>query len=181
MENRDPKISIHLKEGKIKYEEYYLLPRKVMFHVKSFVFQYKFLKNILVNNFGLKKWKIIQNDFCTFCNIECETLLHLFWDYDKIKAFWQHIRQWCTGKSIYFDVKLQDILLGNLEKEPIYNIILFLGKQFIHSCRNNNEPKQLNIESFIAYVKFYKQTEFNISVKNNCVSRFIHRWHLLQM
>ena len=52
MANRDPKISIHLKEeGKINYEEYYLLPRKVMFDVKSFVFQYKFLNNILVNNF----------------------------------------------------------------------------------------------------------------------------------
>ena len=58
----------------------FLLPREVMLDVKSCLFQYKFLNNILVNNFWLNKRKIIQNDFCTFCNIECETLLHLFWD-----------------------------------------------------------------------------------------------------
>ena len=53
--NQDPIISIHLKEeGKINYEKYYLLPRKVMFDVKSF---YKFLNNILVNNFWLKNGK----------------------------------------------------------------------------------------------------------------------------
>ena len=39
-------------------------------------FQFKLLYDILITNYWLKRFELSENDACTFCGIECGSLLH---------------------------------------------------------------------------------------------------------
>ena len=51
------------------------------------MFQFKLANRILATNTYLKMINIRECDRCTFCNLEPETLAHLFWQCPKTKIF----------------------------------------------------------------------------------------------
>ena len=71
-----PKCAIHFQED-FDYTDIYKRPFGLFKDTMSKIFQYKFLNNLLVNNFWLKKWGIKDNDQCSFCH-NSETQFHLF-------------------------------------------------------------------------------------------------------
>ena len=103
---------------------------------------------------------------------------HLYWECEKIQCFWTQIKQWCLRHNLTLEINQTNIFLGILDVEPVGNIIIYLGKQFIYLCRNKSEDNKLNVNSFIYFVKSYKQVEFNVQLKRNKLSHFIERWRL---
>ena len=81
-------------------------------------FQYRFLhRYIALNNF-LLTIKISETDKCMFCNLENETLSHLFYYCVDVRNLWLHLKTWLNTKDtcIYFpsgNEKL--IMLGKSE------------------------------------------------------------------
>ena len=56
-----------------------LMPRRVTIDTKSRIFQYEILNNVLYLNEKLFRFKIVYSPFCSFCNSENETPIHLFY------------------------------------------------------------------------------------------------------
>ena len=52
-------------------------------------FQYKLTNKILVTKPILHRIRKIENNLCSYCEQEPETILHLFVSCDKVKEFWQ--------------------------------------------------------------------------------------------
>ena len=64
----------------IDWKAAYRLPFECTKISKLHVFQFKLLHRRLATNDFLKRIKLRDNDFCNFCHIEEETLIHLFWN-----------------------------------------------------------------------------------------------------
>ena len=53
--------------------------------------QFRILHLILTTNRSVAKFKENQTDLCTFCNHKSETILHLFWECNIVKVFWDKL------------------------------------------------------------------------------------------
>ena len=54
-----------------------------------------------------------QNDLCTFCFHEAETICHIFWEYNRVQPCWQSLRDFIyreTYKDI--DINKKSALFG---------------------------------------------------------------------
>ena len=67
---------------------------------KLLVFQFKLLHRRLATNNFLKKINLKDNDLCSFCQIEEETLIHLFWNCTVTSCFWHDLTQWLQNNEI---------------------------------------------------------------------------------
>ena len=65
-------------------------------------FHYRVLTLGIVTNIDLKLWKIKSNDFCSFCNCERESVIHLLCDCLITRRFWDKI-------MLYFDSREQNL------------------------------------------------------------------------
>ena len=61
---------------------------------KLITFQFKLLHRRLATNDFLKKIGSKEDNMCTFCNIEVESLVHLFWFCKATSCFWRCFKQW---------------------------------------------------------------------------------------
>ena len=106
----------------------------------------------------------IESPRCYFCGLVQETLLHLFFDCQKVKDFW------LTVVEIWNDLNNDDktatpdyILLGYFHKKIVnsdmFNILILMGKYFIWRCKLMEYS--LNILEFKMFVK----SEFEICNK----------------
>ena len=66
---------------------------------KLIVFQFKLLHRRLATNTFLTKINIKDNEQCTFCQKEKETLIHLFWTCSETNLFWQDFKKWLTYRT----------------------------------------------------------------------------------
>ena len=88
--NGVPRIGRHCPED-IDLKSVYKRAYKIPCNTKLQEFQYKFLNNILLNNYWLLKWGLKDDDICTFCNEETEDICHVFWECMFTQHFWQKV------------------------------------------------------------------------------------------
>ena len=62
--------------------------------VKLQEFQFKVNNHILVTKSFLLKIKKVDNDRCSFCNQESETIIHVLFLCNKVKEFWVALQNW---------------------------------------------------------------------------------------
>jgi hypothetical protein len=170
-----PKIWVHLQD--VTDEEYkyaFIWPYKLFTDSKSRVFQYKFLNNILINNYWLTKWKLETNDLCTWCKISIETQIHLFWECDQVINFWRDLKQFCDCNNIEIDITKKLVFIGCQSQNNLVNIFIILAKQYLQKSRNKNE--KINIKGFICFLKYFWQLEYLVAKKRNNLDIFIERW-----
>lgn len=64
------------------------------------VFQFKLLHTRLATkSFFLTKINLKDNEQCTFCQNDTETLIHLFWTCSVSTLFWQDFKQWAINRG----------------------------------------------------------------------------------
>ena len=54
-------------------------------------FQFRIIHNILTTNRSVSKFNKQQCHLCEFCKSHSETIQHLMWRCDKVRAFWQEV------------------------------------------------------------------------------------------
>lgn len=96
--------------------------------------QYRILNNYLNSNDRLKKLGVIDNDSCSFCKQEPETLEHLFATCRHIQKFWKDLLGWYQqfSKEI-ITINQRTIMLGWRTVDPpvLENYILLTAKSFV--------------------------------------------------
>ena len=66
---------------------------KVTIITKFRSFQYRLIQNAITTNVRLYKWKIKNDDRCSFCGEEAETILHLFLYCNHVKQLWIQVEK----------------------------------------------------------------------------------------
>ena len=65
----------------------YKLPFMCCQEIKLQMFQYKMNLNVLMTKSRLFKMNLVNDDLCSLCNNNVETVKHLFYDCNKVKSF----------------------------------------------------------------------------------------------
>ena len=63
-------------------------------------FQFRINHNILATNYFLKKFKIIDDANCNFCQKENETIEHIFWGCENVQNLLEQVNSWFGDKDI---------------------------------------------------------------------------------
>ena len=141
-------------------------------------FQFKINNKILVTNSFLYKINKIDNDLCSYCQKETESILHFLFGCDVVKEFWGSFKTWVMGK-INTDVHLSDKNIFSLAflKCSLLNYLIVLAKYNTYKKKFYN--KSINIQGFEAYVKNKFINETYIAKINNTYSKFLGKWSSL--
>ena len=124
---------------------------------KLLVFQFKLFHRRLATNTFLEKINLIDNNLCSFCQREKETLIHLFWNCAVTSSFWQDFKNWLLKENPLLLFDLSPSLVIGLKPQPLknkYHYFSFLVTRFyIWTCRIRGQcPK---IEGFPPFLSHY--------------------------
>ena len=154
---------------------------KVMKTTKSSYLRYlhyKIVTRTVTTKTFLYITNIAENNTCTFCSSEVETIYHLFWEcpvtqtliqnisreiYDKYKINFQHNKQ-----SWFFP---QDI-------DELQTLVITLTKAVIYKAWSNNEKPSLS--HMINSLRSEIQKEMYASKVNNKQNDFENKWKTLK-
>ena len=99
--------------GNISENEWnsYITLIKNILEVKLQEFQFKVNYHILVTKSFLLKIKKVDNDRCSFCNQESETIMHVLFLCNKVKAIWVALQNWLRIQaSIELELTAKNVL-----------------------------------------------------------------------
>ena len=107
-----------------EWTKYFQLPFKTTRDSSVIWLQLRLLHRLLPTNYLLTKMQIKDNNKCTFCKTETETLRHLFWD---CKVFWRDFQNYLISKIIVLpgDWNEQTILFGSQKKGQNLQFVTF--------------------------------------------------------
>ena len=143
-------------------------------------FQYRLLQRGLITNIQLSEWKIISSKMCTFCKMEEETILHLFFYCEDVQELWRSVIEYViksfgvNREEIKFEPKT--VIMNQLVKgrKNIVNFICLLTKQFIY--RQRCGQKEIRFYPLLEHFKLIERTEKYIAVKNKKVKQHEYKW-----
>lgn len=137
-------------------------------------FQFRFLHDILANNYWLQKWGIRNSAACTFCNNNDENIVHLFWHCAHITTFWKRFND--RYKNLDgMPVTINSVFLGTTNS--LVCTLVFIAKRYIWECRMKTcipfFPQLRN------KVYFTQQIEQQIARNNNNMEKWLEKWEPL--
>ena len=125
---------------------------------KLIIFQFKLLHRRLATNDFLNKIGIRENDICTFCRTEKESLFHLFWSCSETSFFWQGFMKLLAENQIKLksEILIPDIIIG-LRSDTLSNtkqyFYFLVARYYIWSCRIKEVlPKIERFPSFLSFL-----------------------------
>ena len=139
-------------------------------------FQTRINHRILGTNYLLRKMNISDNDLCSFCHNESETLVHLFYECQIIKRFWKETQNLVKDKCniVFQEWTKSDILFGSQYFDSVINKIILYGKFHIYYCKMNKaRPDTKNLKT---QIKINYTTEKISAHKNKTETKFQNTW-----
>ena len=143
-------------------------------------FQYRLLNYTIITNCQRFKWKKRENAKCTFCQLEDETLCHLFLNCTVSKNIWRDVYKYMYDKTgIQIEFSKEQMLLGiiDFEYSEMYNNIFTIVKQCLYAARCLNVKP--NTVAIVRRINENIEAEKIIAQKNNVVITFERKWSLL--
>ena len=138
------------------WEMAYKLPFCSTKATKLIIFQLKLLHRRLATNDFLKKIGIRENDICTFCRNEKESLFHLFWLCSETSCSWQGFMKWLAENQIKIksNIFTPDIIIG-LRSDTLSNtkqyFYFLTARYYIWTCKAKEVLPKIEIfPSFIS-------------------------------
>ena len=119
-------------------------------------FQLQILHRCLTTNTKLFYFGIKDHNRCTFCNLEMENILHLFWECKKVKSLWLQIFDWMT-ENLNINIAPCDKYIILNQGHLLIDSIVIISKYFIYKCRC--EDKELNFKNLKAYLMYQVNIE----------------------
>ena len=173
-----PKFFNSLSKKSNSPKEVFLRHSTILRDTKLQELQFKLLYDILITNYWLKRFELSETDACTFCGIECESLLHLFWSCRYAADFWSEVAKWWFTKTgDIMSIAKDCIFVGNSNFTDLQNHILILATNCMYAARCNN--RMPSVQLFVAKVYNTLNVEENISRENNTINKFIDKWESL--
>ena len=163
------------KNSNLDWKAIYLLPRTATVDTTIRVFQYNLLNNVLFLNKILYRFRISQESLCSFCSLEKETPVHIFYSCNHTHILWERLKYYIQSNLDLPLLTSQSAVLGftNSESENaiIINHLLLIFKYYIFKSRGNKHLSLLQLKKDIIKVKtLYEDLSNgdNIKSKNYC-------------
>ena len=139
-------------------------------------FQFRIIHRILFTNELLYKLKLVQSDLCSFCHIQCETIVHLFCECTLSNNIWSELEKWIllkTGFKIEF--KRENILFGfQGQNNQALNCLSFVVKRTLY--RNKVQNKIPYFSQFKSSITTYYKHEKLIADSKCRSENFKKKW-----
>ena len=163
-----------------EWKKVYTIVNKITSDTNLRFFQYKLINRILATNTFLTKIGIKDDNTCSFCRENNETLVHLFYDCQYVSQFWQtlktYIKTKCPNTGDY-ELSKEEVLLRVIDPKKIdetLNFIFLVAKRYIYTFRYNN--LSLNIQNFQNTLAFHYNVETYIQYSSCNWHKFNSRW-----
>lgn len=117
-----------------EWRQYNALPYRCTKSTKLQAFQYKIIHRILGIGVFKKLCNIVEDDVCSFCAEESETLLHLFTECPVVNTFWDSMRGWVETYIDPINLDPVTIMFGDTGSCLISHVIL-TSKYYIFLCQ----------------------------------------------
>ena len=119
-------------------------------------FQYKLLHRILPTNTFLFRIGYKNTPNCCFCNIQNETIEHLFYECPHVINLWESLKLHIQNHAdLILNLCMENVLFGirNDHSAKSVNYIIILPKYYtyLHRCRCNET--QLNLQMLLSFIK----------------------------
>ena len=143
-------------------------------------FQYRLLNRNLGTRSYLTKLKITEEPHCIFCSYHVEDIIHLFWECDLVRIFWNNLASWLRRISpIHLILDRKSILFGYIESNKLSfnkNFILIVAKYFIFKCsKEKKQPNNIEFQKFFQHV--YNEQMY--LARTNCeFEKFSRLWSM---
>ena len=109
--------SSELKDQNSQWNSVYLSVYNSTIETELRSFQIKLNFRAILTNVALHGFSISDTSKCSFCKIEPETLLHLFFECRIIQVIWKDVMDWISSKlRIPLHFRPSEILFGVKEK-----------------------------------------------------------------
>ena len=138
------------------------------------VFHYKVINRIVTTNTFLKIIRIKDDDMCTFCKEEPESLAHLFWHCEKVQSFIAQVITFLrTDFQIVCHISPENWFFLN-DLNPINALVFTIAKRVIYKAKlEENIP---NTSYFKASLKYEADIEYTSAKLARKVSEFEEKW-----
>ena len=126
--------------------------------IKMRSFYIRYINRAYVTNTRLLMMKVVQDDKCSFCSLEPETRVHLFWECPKIRPIWTEVIKICKAQVAPYEnyTRAKCVLLGF--DTPILNLIMTIVKYVIHTSRHfGKTPNIYRVLRKIISVRLYEK------------------------
>ena len=145
-------------------------------------FSTDFCIGFLSTNRLLHLQKLVDSPVCTFCNNTEETLVHLFWECQKVQEFWSNLKDWlhtnfvhCNNITFTKDL----IILGikdNVITDRIFDLIILMAK--FHIFVSKVRGAGLHMNNFIRTLKNRYISEKYENAINSTFTKKFNDWLL---
>ena len=160
----------------IKKDRIFHIPIKIKCDPMLQWFQIRINHRILGTNFLLEKMKIKNSNICSYCKLEPETIIHLFFNCPQTTTFWKDLEHLINSRCFEtsFSICAKTIIFGDNRASDVLNIILIMAKYYIFKHKENSQP--LSVDAFKKQIPKYYQTEKYIANSNMNIEKFNKRW-----
>ena len=138
--------------------------------------QFKINNKIHVTNSYLHRINKIDNNICSYCQKETESIFHLLCTCDIVKEFWDDFKTW-VSETLNADVNISDenIIYSSFSKSPLIDFLIIMAKYYIYKNKFHN--KRINTRGFEAYAKVKFKNEMYIAKIKNAYDKFLGKWY----
>ena len=143
-------------------------------------FQTRLLHRLIPTNKFLFTRKLADSPICSFCELEEDTLSHLFWYCDYSHAFWLKLQQLlheeCTHCDSFF--LSEELVLFGIKNNTITDIavdyIVLSAKFYLYKCKLQNVKP--NFDAFRRILKWRYVVERSSAAANDQSYNFDVNW-----
>ena len=131
---------------------------KLTISVKLRSFRCKFLMRAIMTNVKLYAYKIVSTKLCNFCELEEESLIHLFFECQHVQALLRWLSKFLALSQ---QIKWEEIVLLSLFPNPAHpgNALVLFTKYYIYSSKC--QKRKCTIE----FLKIYCQSLIEIDAE----------------
>ena len=167
------KCEFDLSDDELK--QAFSLPHSIAFEPYVKAFQYKVSNPILYTNCKLHKIGYVEDNTCSFCKLEPETLHHFLFYCCYVRLFWDEFESYYLCRTNQpVRLTLKDICRNNKFRVSLLNYLLLIGKLCLWDCRRSN--KLPDRAGFKVKVDIKYQIEKYVCTKNNKLAKFEWKW-----
>ena len=158
-----------------------MMPYACTKDTKLRVFQFRFSHRRIATNDILYKIGVIRHNMCTFCNVEIETLEHLFWECNTTQIFWKETTAWLlicfpqlSERSFSMSACLGLISSLNL----LIDHILLMARYHIHISKIKGTIPELYKLKYTIFKA--RKIELRIACQSGKTKQCYEKWEHLQ-
>ena len=167
------------KKSNLDWKAIYLLLRIATVDTTIRVFLYKLLNNVLFLNKMLYRFGISQDSLCSFCNLEEEIPMHIFYSCNHTQILRETLKYYIQNNLDLPSLTSHSVILGFTDSSEsenfiIINHLLVIFKYYIFKSRSNKHLSFLQLKTDIMKVKTLEENLSNAD--NNKSKRYHKKW-----